>query len=97
LSLTATNDEKRAAIGATRQGINDYLDGLHPEEDVDLTRLQAVAMGVPNVLRVVFKPEDCSVLDSEGKPISDKIRDRVVSVDPFEKVYLSESAFIIQA
>jgi hypothetical protein len=97
LSLTASDDEKRTAVGAARQAITDYLDGLAPENDADLTVIQAVAAKVAKVLRVEFQPTACSVLNASGQPIPNKIRDRAVSVDAFEKVQLSEASFSIQA
>jgi len=97
LPLTATNDDKLAAIGAARQAIRDYLDALTPEEDLDLQKLQDAAAGTEKVLRVVFQPEACTVLDAAGNPVKDKIKDRVVSIDLFEKLFLSDASFTIKA
>lgn len=97
LPLTATNDDKLTAIGAARQAIRDYLDALTPEEDLDLQKVQDAAAGTEKVLRVVFQPEACTVFDAAGSPIKDKIKDRIVSVDLLEKLFLSDANFLIKA
>ncbi len=96
LPLTANHGEKQIAIGEARQAIADYLDGLAPEEGADLEKVQAAAL-VNNVVRIEFRPEDCRVLDGAGQEVKGRIRDRTVSVGPFEKLFLSEAGFRIDA
>ncbi len=96
LPLTANDEEKRVARGAVHQAIADYLDGLAPEEDADLEKIQAAAQ-VDKVLRIEFKPEDCKVLDAAGQEIKDRIKNRAVGVDLFEKLFLSKERFQINA
>ena len=91
LPLTATGEEKSAATGAARQAIKDFLDALAPEEDVDLEKMQETLASVEKVLRIEFRPEDCSLLDEAGQPLNERIKDRAVSVEAFEKVFLADS------
>jgi len=96
LPLTVSAEEKGVAVGAVRQAIADYLDALAPEEDADLEKVQAAAQ-VDKVLRIEFKPEDCKVLDAAGQEVKDRIKNRAVSVDLFEKLFLSKEGFKIDA
>lgn len=97
LPLTAGDQEKREAMGAARQAIRDYIDSVAPEEDIDLEKVQAAAAQVEKVLRVEFKPEDCRLIDADGNPVDKRVKDRAVGVAAFEKVFLSETKFVIEA
>ena len=97
LSLTADAAAKNGAIASARQGIADYLDSVGPEKDIDLAQVQQIAASTPGVLRVEFKPEECTLLDAKGAAIDGRVQDTRVSVKPFEKVFLSEEKFVIQA
>lgn len=96
LPLTANYEEKQIAIGAARQTIADYLDALAPEENAELEKIQAAAQ-VDNVLRIEFKPEACQVLAATGQEIKHRVKNRAVSVNLFEKLFLSAEGFKIDA
>lgn len=97
LSLTAQPAEKTVAIGATRQAIADYLDSLGPEQPVDLDAIGKTAQSVEKVLRIEFDAADCQLLDDAGTAIPDRVRGSSVTIQPFEKVFVSNKAFVIQA
>lgn len=97
LSLTATPEEKRVTAGLARQALADYLDSLGPEEQISLDQFQQIASGVDKVLRVEFKPESCGLLDAQGNPLQDRVQGTRATVKAFEKAFLSDDKFVIQA
>ena len=101
LALTASDEEKRIAIGAARLAIKDYLDGLKPEEDASLDKILAAAQ-VEKVLRIEFEPQHCKLIevDDSGhaiKEFTDRMNNRAISINPFEKLFLSLEGFRIDA
>src|SRR5690606_30147175 len=58
LPITAVEEEKRVVRAEVRQAVSDYLDGLRPEEKVDLDRIRALADAHEQVLRASFEPGD---------------------------------------
>ncbi|MFZ6028601.1 MAG: hypothetical protein ACOYYS_12865 [Chloroflexota bacterium] len=96
LPLTASDAEKSDTVGAARQTIKDFLDALAPEEDIDLEKLQEAVAAVEKVLRLEFRPEDCTLLDAGDALLDGRVKDRAVRIDAFEKVFLSEK-FEIEA
>ncbi len=97
LPLTATDEERRRAVGGVRQAIEDFLENLKPEEDVALDRIEALALAGERVLRVVFRPEKCTLLDPAGKELPDRLQGTALKVNAFEKVFLSKEKFAITA
>ncbi len=102
MSLTASNEEKRVAKGRVRQAVEDYLDSLGPEADVEIAKIQELAVMQEGVLRVDFKTDSCAVagLSPEGAMLGllDKRNDgEKISVEPLEKIFLSAEDFVIEA
>lgn len=101
LSLTASMDQKRTVKGDVRQAIEDYLDLLKPEEDVDLTQIRAFAIGHEQVLRVEYKPEACGLVavapDGTRLALPDRNQGESMSIEAFEKVFLSKDQFVMKA
>ena len=77
---------------AVRQSIGDYLDGLKPEEKVDLDWVRTLADAHEMVLRASFEPGE-ALKAEKGRLGKGKL-----NVRPFEKVVLGdESGFEIVA
>ena len=92
LPLTAVEEEKRVVRADLRQAISDYLDGLKPEEKVDLDRIRELAESHEQVLRASFTP-GAALTAEKDRPGKGKL-----NVNPFERVVLGdESAFEIVA
>lgn len=92
LPITAVEEEKRVVRAEVRQAVSDYLDGLKPEEKVDLDRVRALADAHERVLRAAFEPAD-ALKAEKGRVGKGKL-----NVNPFEKVVLGdESGFEIVA
>ncbi len=100
LPLTATDAERRAACGAVRQAIADYLERLQPEEDADLTQLPEFAVAQEHVLRVVLQPEAFGVERVSGnvrEVLDNRNRGDAIGVEAFEKLFLAADGFVIEA
>jgi len=88
LPLTATDAEKRTVRDQVRQSVADLLDGLRPEENLELDRIRAVAEAHERVLRATFTP---------APELAARVKERAVQVGAMEKLVLADDTFVIQA
>ncbi|HET7233330.1 MAG TPA: hypothetical protein VFJ16_25180 [Longimicrobium sp.] len=88
LPLTATDDEKRTVRDQVRQGVADLLDGLRPEENLELDRVRALAEAHERVLRATFDP---------APELAARTDRGALQVGALEKLVLAGNAFEIRA
>ncbi|HET7462022.1 MAG TPA: hypothetical protein VFJ82_12270 [Longimicrobium sp.] len=88
LPLTATDAEKRTVRDQVRQAVLDLLDGLRPEENLELDRVRAVAEAHERVLRAAFDP---------APELAARTDRGALQVGAMEKLVLSGDTFVIQA
>jgi len=88
LPLTATDAEKRTVRDQVRQSVADLLDGLRPEEGLELDRVRALAEGHERVLRAAFEP---------APELAPRIQRGALQVGAMEKLVLGDDTFAIQA
>lgn len=88
LPLTATDAEKRTVRDQVRQSVADLLDGLRPEENLELDRVRALAEAHERVLRATFEP---------APGLGPRIQRGAVQVGAMEKLVLADDTFAIQA
>jgi hypothetical protein len=88
LPLTATDHEKRIVREQVRQQVADLLDGLRPEESLELDRVRALAETHERVLRATFEP---------AAALAGRIDDGALEVRAMEKLVLGGDAFEIRA
>ncbi|HEU4561834.1 MAG TPA: hypothetical protein VFS20_28675 [Longimicrobium sp.] len=88
LPLTATEQEKRAVRDQVRQSVADLLDGLGPEEPLELDRVRALAEAHERVLRATFDP---------APALAGRIARGALNVGEMEKLVLAGDAFEIRA
>ncbi|HEU0015546.1 MAG TPA: hypothetical protein VFQ45_17855 [Longimicrobium sp.] len=85
LPLTATDADKREIRKQVRQSVADYVDGLEPEENVDLARVEELSRGHDRVLGAAFTP---------APALEPRIRGGAVDVAAWEKAVVRDSLLI---
>ena len=88
LPLTATDQEKRTVRDQVRQTVADLLDGLGPEEPLELDRVRALAEAHERVLRATFDP---------APALAGRIDRGALQVGAMERLVLAGDAFEIRA
>ena len=98
LPLTATEREKQTLRDQVQHQIEDYLEGLSPEENVEIEQLAQIAIGVEQVLDVAWQPEDFHLhltQDEDSQAVDDRIDGTVIKVERFEKTRLATDFVIV--
>jgi uncharacterized phage protein gp47/JayE len=90
LPTTAQLTEKQEIYKKVRSELAEYLVNLHPEENVKIEKLVAVAKSVDKVLDVSWKIDDFQVqLDNQIQ--NDRIDNQEIRIDKLEKPQLADT------
>ena len=84
LPLNIPQEDKANVYQAIIKEVKEYVDNLNAQEDIELSRIEEIALAVNQVLKVELEEEDFDVLkDSVREP--NRPKDGIVDIKLFEK------------